>query len=409
MSTARYDYIEVSKALNMLAEQARLSIDAVELDIESSIGFIAAENVFSPIDLPPFDRSAVDGYAVCSEVVSSASPNNPVPLKLISYSDKLPSCDYAVQISTGVRMPLGADAVVMLEDAYREGDTVYILRSVPKYGNVSRKGEDIKEGEIVIEKGAIIRPVHVAVLSALGITRIKVFRKVRIGLVSTGSEVMPPQQGIEVYKKGMILDSTAILLRSALSMFRFIEVNWYGFVKDCEEEIKAVAEKALKENDIVIFTGGTGPGNTDKTFKAVSSISNDLKILSRGLAIRPGRPTTILVINGKPVFLLSGFPVAAYIALHEIVLRFIYTALGIKEQPLIEVPVRLSKRVFGSVGYDTYIRAKVTKCGDELCAEPLFLHGSGVLRSLLEANSLIVVPRNVEGYEKGERIWVKLL
>ena len=199
MSTGRYDYIEVSKALNMLAEQARLSIDIVELDIESSIGFIAAENVFSPIDLPPFDRSAVDGYAVCSEVVSSASPNNPVPLKLIDYSDKLPSCDYAVQISTGARMPLGADAVVMLEDAYREGDTVYILRSVPKYGNVSRKGEDIKEGEIVVEKGTIIRPVHVAALSALGITKVKVFRKIRIGLVSTGSEVMPPQQGIEVY------------------------------------------------------------------------------------------------------------------------------------------------------------------------------------------------------------------
>jgi len=409
MSTGRYDYIEVSKALNMLAEQARLSIDIVDLDIESSVGLVAAENVFSPIDLPPFDRSAVDGYAVCSEVVSSASPNNPVPLKLIDYSDKLPSCDYAVQISTGARMPLGADAVVMLEDAYREGDTVYILRSVPKYGNVSRKGEDIKEGEIVVEKGTIIRPVHVAALSALGITKVKVFRKIRIGLVSTGSEVMPPQQGIEVYKKGMILDSTAILLRSTLSSFRFIEVNWYGFVKDHEEEIKSVAEKALKENDIVIFTGGTGPSNTDKTFKAVSSISNDIKVLSRGLAIRPGRPTTILVINGKPVFLLSGFPVAAYIALYEIVLRFIYTALGIKDQPLIEVPVRLSKRVFGSVGYDTYIRAKVTRCGDELCAEPLFLHGSGVLRSLLEANSLIVVPRNVEGYEKGERIWVKLL
>jgi molybdopterin molybdotransferase len=409
MNAARYDYIEVSKALNMLIEQARLSIDVVELDIESSVGLVAAENVFSPIDLPPFDRSAVDGYAVCSEAISSASPNNPVPLKLISYSDKLPSCDYAVEISTGARMPLGADAVVMLEDAYREGDTVYILRSVPKYGNVSRKGEDIKEGEIVIEKGTIIKPVHVAVLSALGITKVKVFRKVRIGLVSTGSEVMPPQQGIEVYRKGMILDSTAILLRLALSMFRFIEVNWYGFVKDHEEEIKSVAEKALKENDVVILTGGTGPGNTDKTFKAVSSISNDLKVLSRGLAIRPGRPTTILVINGKPVFLLSGFPVAAYIALHEIVLRFVYTALGIKEQPLIEVPVRLSKRVFGSVGYDTYIRAKVTKCDDELCAEPLLLHGSGVLRSLLEANALIVVPRNVEGYEKGERIWAKLL
>lgn len=405
----KYNFMATALAIEQLAKVSKLNLEIQEIELKNAIGMICAEDIYSPTDLPPFDRSAVDGYAVCSETITSASPNNPIPLKLLSYSPTLSSCSYAVPVATGQRIPEGADAVVMLEDVDREGNIIYVLKPVPKYGNVSRKGEDIRKGELLIARGTIIKPPHIAVLSAIGMTRVKVYRKINIGLISTGSEVVDPSYGLKAYEQGLVLDSTSILLLSVLSMHRFVNVNWYGFVKDVKQEIKAVVEKALNENDVLVLTGGTGPGETDKTFEAIVEMNRDVKIIARGLAIRPGRPTSILVANGKPVFLLSGFPVAAYIALHEIVLKALCMLLKIRGELFIEIPVKLSKRIYGAVGYDTYVRAKLFKCNNELCVEPILLHGSGVLKSLLEANALITIPRNVEGYEKGEVIWIKLL
>jgi molybdopterin molybdotransferase len=401
--------MSIDSAIEELVKVVKLNINVQDMELENAAGMICAEDIYSPIDLPPFDRSAVDGYALYSEATSSASSNNPIPFKLVNYGSVLPSHNNAVPISTGQRIPEGADAVVMVEDVIREGDIIYVMKPIPKYGNVSRKGEDIRKGELLVAKGTIIKPQHLAALSAIGMTHVKVYRRLNIGLISTGSEVVSPLQGLKAYEQGFILDSTSILIFAVLSAHKFMNVNWYGFVKDDEHEIKAMTEKALNENDILIFTGGTGPGESDKTFKSIVEMNRDIRIIARGLAIRPGRPTSIIIVENKPIFLLSGFPVAAYIALYEVVLRALYTLLKIRNELFIEVPARIVKRVYGSAGYDNYLRAKLFKCNEDLCVEPIMLRGSGILKSLLEANALIVIPRNVEGFEKGEKIWIKIL
>jgi|UniRef100_A0A7J2U2Z0 molybdopterin molybdotransferase len=401
--------MSIDSAIEELVKVVKLNISVQDMELENAAGMICAEDIYSPIDLPPFDRSAVDGYALYSEATSSASSNNPIPFKLVNYGSVLPSHNNAVPISTGQRIPEGADAVVMVEDVIREGDIIYVMKPIPKYGNVSRKGEDIRKGELLVAKGTIIKPQHLAALSAIGMTHVKVYRRLNIGLISTGSEVVSPLQGLKAYEQGFILDSTSILIFAVLSAYKFMNVNWYGFVKDDEHEIKAMTEKALNENDILIFTGGTGPGESDKTFKSIVEMNRDIRIIARGLAIRPGRPTSIIIVENKPIFLLSGFPVAAYIALYEVVLRALYTLLKIRNELFIEVPARIVKRVYGSAGYDNYLRAKLFKCNEDLCVEPIMLRGSGILKSLLEANALIVIPRNVEGFEKGEKIWIKIL
>jgi molybdopterin molybdotransferase len=401
--------MSIDSAIEELVKVVKLNISVQDMELENAAGMICAEDIYSPIDLPPFDRSAVDGYALYSEATSSASSNNPIPFKLVNYGSVLPSHNNAVPISTGQRIPEGADAVVMVEDVIREGDIIYVMKPIPKYGNVSRKGEDIRKGELLVAKGTIIKPQHLAALSAIGMTHVKVYRRLNIGLISTGSEVVSPLQGLKAYEQGFILDSTSILIFAVLSAHKFMNVNWYGFVKDDEHEIKAMTEKALNENDILIFTGGTGPGESDKTFKSIVEMNRDIRIIARGLAIRPGRPTSIIIVENKPIFLLSGFPVAAYIALYEVVLRALYTLLKIRNELFIEVPARIVKRVYGSAGYDNYLRAKLFKCNEDLCVEPIMLRGSGILKSLLEANALIVIPRNVEGFEKGEKIWIKIL
>jgi len=409
LQSVRYNYMSIDSAIEELVKVVKLNISVQDMELENAAGMICAEDIYSPIDLPPFDRSAVDGYALYSEATSSASSNNPIPFKLVNYGSVLPSHNNAVPISTGQRIPEGADAVVMVEDVIREGDIIYVMKPIPKYGNVSRKGEDIRKGELLVAKGTIIKPQHLAALSAIGMTHVKVYRRLNIGLISTGSEVVSPLQGLKAYEQGFILDSTSILIFAVLSAYKFMNVNWYGFVKDDEHEIKAMTEKALNENDILIFTGGTGPGESDKTFKSIVEMNRDIRIIARGLAIRPGRPTSIIIVENKPIFLLSGFPVAAYIALYEVVLRALYTLLKIRNELFIEVPARIVKRVYGSAGYDNYLRAKLFKCNEDLCVEPIMLRGSGILKSLLEANALIVIPRNVEGFEKGEKIWIKIL
>lgn len=403
-----YHYKSIEEALKSLLQHVKLEPGFTEVELDNAVGMVLAEDIYAPIDLPPFDRSAVDGYAICSEAVSSASPNNPIPLK-IQFGNALNSCDEAIPVVTGQKMPVGADAVVMIEDVIRDNNTIYVTKSLSKYANVSRRGEDIRAGEKIASKGEIIKPVHVAIFSALGITRIRVFEKISIGVIATGSEVAEPTYGIRAYEEGLTLDSTSILIRAILSEYRFINTKWYGIIKDDEKQIEETILKALNENQVLVITGGTGPSDHDKTFNAVVNIGKNPIIIARGLAMKPGRPTSIVVLENKPVFLLSGFPVAAYIALNVVVLNFIFKALGISNETFIEVPALATKKVSGSIGYDTFVRARIFRCGDELCTEPVLLHGSGVLKSLLISNALLVVPRNVEGFDKGDKIWVKIL
>ncbi len=406
----KFRYLGINECLENLIKVVEIVIEPITINLSESLDMIAYNNIVSPIDIPPYDRSAVDGYAICGEATTSASPNNPIPLVIKHGSNKI-SCNEAAPISTGDRLPLGADAVIMFEDTYTDGtkNIVYVMRSVPKYANVSRVGEDIRRGDTIVEKGRLIRPWHIAAMAAIGLSKIRVYRKIRVGVVTIGSELR--DGGIEIYSEGGIIDITSKLIVASLQEYRFIEPKWYGIVEDDEDKIASLIRRAVSEDDIVITTGGTGPSNRDLTFNALSLLEKDMRInvISRGVAMRPGRPTTIATINGKPLFMLSGFPVAAYIALRVLVIPFIARFLDIKGIEPIEVPATLTKRIAGSVGYDVFARIKAYRCGDSMCAEPMAIHGSGVLKTLLSSNAILRIDRNLEGFDRGEKVWIQLL
>ncbi|MEM3491090.1 MAG: hypothetical protein QXO53_03475, partial [Fervidicoccaceae archaeon] len=182
-------YASVDTAIINAKKLLNIELEKEFVGLDSLLGRISAEELRSPIDIPPTDRSAVDGFAVCSESVSSASPNNPIPLVVASSDKGSISCGETVPISTGDPLPEGADAVVMLEDTEREGGTLLVMRSAAKYDNVSRKGEDFEKGKIVIERGTVIRPWHLASISTVGMRGIIAYRKIRVGIIATGSEV----------------------------------------------------------------------------------------------------------------------------------------------------------------------------------------------------------------------------
>jgi len=395
-----------------LLKATKIDVEPIYEDIDNALGMIVYEDITSPINIPPYDRSAVDGYAVCSDAVTSASPSNPIPLILKDRANEI-NCSEATPVSTGDRLPLGADAVVMVEDTYTDNirKVVYVTRSVSKYFNVSRAGEDIRHGDIIAERGRLLRPWHIAAIAAIGLRKIKLFKPIRVGVITTGSEIRDSAEGIKVYEEGGVIDVTSKLILASLKEYRFITSKWYGIVPDDAGKIAEILRQSLMENDIVITSGGTGPGNYDVTFNALNILGKRMKVevISRGIAMRPGRPTSIAVIDNKPIFMLSGFPVAAYIAVKVLVIPFIIRVLNIKGAEPIEVPAILMRRAVGSVGYDVFARIKAYRCGDDICAEPLAIHGSGVLKTLLNSNAILRINHDLEGFDKGEKVWIQIL
>lgn len=401
MSLGLIKYPTVDDAVDFSVKTFRLQLENEKIRLDQLAGRILAEDIRAPINIPPVDRSAVDGFAVCSESVSSASPSNPVPLILRENGEKKISCGEALPISTGEPLPEGSDAVVMLEDAEKEGQTLLVMKSVAKYENVSRKGEDFEQGNIVMNKGTPIRAWHVAALSALGFIETRVLRKLRVGIIATGSEVSEPGEG------GFIFDSTSKLIAGYLNEQGYIEVRKYGIVKDDLVAIASAIKMAKDENDVILLTGGTGPSSKDLSIKALERA--DGKIVVRGIAMRPGRPTSIGEVEGKPVFLLSGYPVAAFVGLRFLVLPFIEKALNVSDQRLKFVFAKLTSRIFGEPGLESFIKVRFEPCGSELCAEPIMLRGSGILSSLLVVGGFLRIPKNVEGFEKGEIVRIELV
>jgi molybdopterin molybdotransferase len=394
-------FATMEEALNFVTKNFKLMLNTEVIGLDLILKRVSAEEIVAPTDIPQTDRSAVDGYAICSSSVSSATPNNPIPLNLKERNLPKISCGDAVPVHTGDPLPEGADAVVMLEDAEIENNKLFVMKSVAKYENVSRKGEDFERGKIVVERGTLLRPWHIASLSALNITKAKVFKKVRLGIVVTGSELSEPGGD------GPFFDSTSRLIAGYLLEQGYIDVNRYGIIEDDVKSIATAIRRAEEENDLILTTGGTGPGLRDLSVKALEEAGGTVVI--RGLAIRPGRPTSLGVLNKKPVFMLSGYPVAAMIGLRFLVLPFIEGAIGLLDHSQKFVFAKLSTRVFNEVGLESFIRVKLKQCGSELCAEPMLLRGSGILSSLLTAGGFLRIPRNVEGYEVGELVKIDLV
>jgi molybdopterin molybdotransferase len=374
-----------------------------------AVGLYAAQDVVSPVDVPPFDRAAFDGYAVRSADTLGASRTNPMMLKVVGKA--LPGAPFkggvgpgeAVEVATGASLPPGADAVIPYEEAARRGDYIEVYRPVPQFYYVSRRGEDVAAGEVVLRRGRRIKPWDVGVLASIGVKEVAVY-KITAGLISTGDELVELEEAPP--PPGKIINSTRHVI-TALLRDLGVEVHYLGIVPDDEEAIyKAVAD-AVSRFDMVITTGGVSVGEPDHVVKAVSRLGPE--VLIHGIAARPGRPNSAAVVRGKPVVMLSGFPVASIVGFDVFVKPAIHKMVGAKEEPLPTVKVVLTRRVTTPINVRSYVRVRVYRQGDKLYAEPLAVTGSGILSTLTKGNGLLIVPENREGYDENDEVEVILL
>ncbi len=396
-----------------MLNSVKIDLDIIEVDIRDSLGMICAEEVRAPFDIPLFDRSAVDGFAVRSFDVSSASQHNPVYLTIVGsleagsdLSGVRPLNDgEAYAVYTGAPMPPGADAVVPFEYCINEGSRVGVLRPVPPYGNVSRAGEDFRKGDVIVRRGVKLMPWHIAALASANVSRVKVYRRVRVAIMNTGNELINLGGGL---RPGKIINSTGLLIESYVKLLNAEPIP-LGIIPDDVESIRGAVVKSLSMSDIVVITGGTSIGDTDLVPEALESISGAIRLF-HGVAIRPGRTAGAYIIGGKPVLIISGLPVACLVSLEVFLKPLIHFLTGEDELPLATVKAILTRRLVNEVGFKSFYRVSVCYGDDgKIYAEPLRLTGSGILSTLIRGNGIIVIPEEVEGFDVGEEISVQIL
>ncbi|MCS7131884.1 MAG: molybdopterin-binding protein, partial [Hadesarchaea archaeon] len=373
-----------------------------EVPLEEAGGRILAEDVTSKMDLPPFDRAAVDGYAVRAADTFGADEEAPVELMCIGsvqagdhprLSVRKRQC---VEIATGAPMPRGADAVAMVEYTTSLKNVVKVYRAVAPGENVVERGSEIKRGTVVLRAGRRLTPPAIGALAAIGMGRVKILKPPRVAVISSGAELVRPGHKLG---KGKVYDINGPAICEAIKTCG-CEPVYLGIVRDEAQQIRRAIERGLSTCDIVVVSGGSSAGKGDIMPKVVDGLGKP-GLLVHGLAMKPGKPTIVAVVGGKPVFGLPGYPVSALMVFDQLVAPYLRELSGIPRPKQERLTARLSRRILLAKGRRALVPVRLARRDGELLAEPL-LKGSGAITSLSAADGYIEVPLGKEMVEEGE-------
>ncbi|MCD4672071.1 MAG: molybdopterin molybdenumtransferase MoeA [Anaerolineaceae bacterium] len=381
------------------------------IDTADALGRVLAQNVTSPETLPAFSRSTVDGYTVRAADTYGASDSLPVYLKLIGEVPMGGKPRFVLQptetavIHTGGMIPEGTDAVVMSEytQTARPGE-VEIYKAVASGQNIIYAGEDLKPGQDVLFAGTVLRPVEIGGLLALGITRIKVAAKPRLGILSSGDEVVEPH---EPTAPGQVRDINSYTL-SALIESNGGQAVRYGVVKDDPHALEERMAQAMQECDGVVVTAGSSASTRDLTAEVIGRMGIP-GVLVHGVNVRPGKPTILGVCDGKPAIGLPGNPVSALVIAGIFIVPTLHHLLGIKRpRPAAEVSAKLTTNVSSPDGREVWMPVKLSASPEGYLAEPIYFK-SNLIFNLARADGLMRIPNTATGLPAGNEVKVTLL
>ena len=389
-------------------------IEAEEIEVSSALGRVLAEDIRAPHPLPDFHRSTVDGYAVRAGDTHGASDSLPAYLALVGEVPMGDSPAFEIGpgqcalIHTGGMLPEGADAVVMLEyTQFAQKNEIDIFRSIDDGENLIHVGEDVAQGQVVQTRGTVIRPAEIGGLMALGITRVRVMQKIRVGLISTGDEVIDPHQ---TTRPGQVRDINSFTLGALVEKSGGIPRH-YGIIPDTFDALKETAAKALSECDMMIITAGSSASTRDMTADAIRTLGEP-GVLVHGINTRPGKPTILGVCNGKAVIGLPGNPVSALVNGYLFVVPVIDELLGVMPKPKATIPARLTINLASQAGREDWWPVKLTEDSSSktthYAADPIF-GKSNLIFTLAAADGLLRIPPDATGLSAGEVVEIVLL
>jgi molybdopterin molybdotransferase len=377
-------------------------LPAETVDLHHAASRVLASDVTSDVAVPPFDRAAMDGYAVRGAETFGAGPYNPLEFAVVGVA--LPGKPHAaalkpgqaVRIMTGAPVPAGADAVLQAEAAEEADGRVRIIEPIPPGRHVGKRGEDIEPGTVVLQAGRVLRPQDVGVLASIGAAAIVVYRRPAVAILVSGDELLPPGSRPEGYR---IVDSNSVMLEALIRRDSAVPLP-PSYVPDRRE----AARDALlnSQADIILVSGGSSVGQEDHAPRVLAEVG---ELLVHGVALRPASPTGLGVLGGRPVFLLPGNPVSCLCAYDFFAGRAVRRLGGRSEEmPYRTCAVPLGRKIASAVGRVDYVRVTIAN-GQ---AEPIATSGASILSSTTRADGFVLMPRDSEGAAAGETVQVFL-
>ena len=388
--------MEVEKALALMNDRLKPYLNKgteEKISTFDSLGRVTAKAVFALVSSPNFNASAMDGIAVKAKATFAASETNPVRLQMTT--------DF-IYVDTGDPILDPYDAVIMIEDVVVIDDsTVEIIKAASPWQDIRPIGEDIVANEMIISANHSIRPVDIAAMLAGGVNTVEVYKKPKVGLIPTGTEIIEPGEPLTL---GKIIESNSRMFEGLVKEYGG-EANRYKPIPDDYLLLKEGILKAVQENDMVIINAGSSAGSEDYTVKLIAELG---EVLVHGIATKPGKPAILGIVQDKPVIGIPGYPVSAYFVFENfakpIIKSFVRQPVSTKDT----ADAVLSKRVVSSLKHREYVRIKLGMVDDKLIATPLS-RGAGATMSLVRADGILVIPQNSEGVEGGETVKIELL
>jgi molybdopterin molybdotransferase len=402
---------KIEQVISQAIRHLKIGLNSENVYFIDSQGRFLADDLISDKNIPSFRKSAVDGYAITKNDGLTASKYSPKKLhvtntvKIGSSTTITGSEGICLKVPTGGYVPGGFDTVVPHEYVnFIDGNKIEIIQSFAIGKNIIEIGQDVKKGQFLLKKGRLLNPFDIAMLAQIQKLTVKVKEKLRIAILPTGNELVTPDLARGDFKT---IDSNTHMLR-ALCKAPWNEIFCEKPIQDKVEPLIKSLKKLLNTNHIAITIGGSSVGEFDIVSLAPRELKG-LKMMVRGINIQPGRPTGIAVVDGKPIFMLSGFPVACAVGFIALVKPLLYKIIGTEEYQTLIVRAKLKSRISSSLGLNGYVRVKVSKKGRGLLCEPIAVSGSSLLSSLMYANGFVIVPQESEGYEKDTEVDVHML
>ncbi len=364
-----------------------------EVQTLQALGRVTYEAVYAESSSPHYNAAAMDGILVKSLDTEGASDANP---KILEQGKDF------IYINTGNPVTEPYDAVIMIEDVIELGEgKVKILKAAHPWQHIRPIGEDIVATEMIIPSRHKIRPIDIGALISGGVQTIKAYKKPRVGILPTGTEIIDDINSLTI---GKILDSNSRVFEGLIEEYGGIP-NRYSPMEDKYQSLKNVILKGISENDILLVNAGSSAGTKDFTVKIIEEIG---EVVVHGVALKPGKPTILGIIQGKPVIGIPGYPVSAFLVFDTFVKPLILKYIGLEEERELIVKANVSKRIISSLKNKELVRVNLGYVNDKLIATPL-PGGAGVTMSLVKADGIAIIPQNVEGVEAGDLVDVKLL
>ncbi len=410
----RDELITVDKALELLLRRAPFKMPGeFALSLEESYGHILSADIVSPEDLPSFSRTTVDGFAVKAADTFGAAEGMPAYLNIkgeIKMGDR-PGFGLnkgeAAKISTGGMLPQGADAALMFEHTQQVDEKmIEALRAVSPGEHVIRAGEDAKTGETILRKGRRLRPQDIGALAGLGIATVRVYKKPKVSIISTGDEIVPVDRPVN---PGQVRDINSYILSGFISGAGGVPERT-GIFKDEYAIIRNVVEESMKDSQMVLISGGSSVGAKDMTAKIIDDLGEP-GVLFHGVSLKPGKPTIGGVVNGIPVFGLPGHPAAVSVCFGLFIMPVLEILSGLAESGFEKkkrtIMAKVTKNISSSPGREEHVGVKLEEKNGEIWAAPL-LGKSGLITTLTQADGTAVIPLRKTGVREGELVEVRL-